>query len=315
VLVNLSFAGSPVRLKDMQPPTLPDLYAGQDLVVFGRYEVAGTSTRGDLSIAGRRAGQAERYAARVEFPTHVSTGEYIPGLWAARRIGELTRNIRIEGSTPERVAEVRDLALRYGLLSEYTSYLVQEPAVATQAAARGVGGGGGRGGGRGGVGAGFASGAGSLAAPLAAAPPPAPVTGQMAVEQAKAATLMREARSQSEVAAAEQVMVDGLNQGRLTADGITVAGNRVVAGRTFRLVSGVWTDTAHDAQHRVMSVEPFSAAYFKLRETLPEVAPYLSAFESVIVRGRDVSIRVAAGGSSTFAANELDTLVRDFRAR
>jgi hypothetical protein len=41
----------------------------------------------------------------------------------------------------------------------------------------------------------------------------------------------------------------------------------------------------------------------------------LSAFESVIVRGREVSIRVAAGGSSTFAANELDTLVRDFRAR
>jgi hypothetical protein len=61
--------------------------------------------------------------------------------------------------------------------------------------------------------------------------------------------------------------------------------------------------------------EPFSAAYFKLLEKLPEVTPYLSAFDTVIVRGRDVSIRVAAGGRSTLAAIDLDTMVRDFRPR
>jgi hypothetical protein len=108
-----------------------------------------------------------------------------------------------------------------------------------------------------------------------------------------------------------------LNQGRILIDGMRVdaASLRVVAGRTFRLGSGVWTDTAHNAQSRVVSVEPFSAAYFKLLEKLPELTPYLSAFDTVIVRGRDVSIRVAAGGSSTLAATELDTLVRDFRPR
>src|SRR5690606_40683758 len=40
VLVNLRFAGSPVRLTDLQPTQLPDLFAGQELVVFGRYEPA-----------------------------------------------------------------------------------------------------------------------------------------------------------------------------------------------------------------------------------------------------------------------------------
>ena len=297
VLVNLALAGSPARLKDMQPPVLPDLYAGQDLVVFGRYESTGKSAVGELAIAGRRAGQGESYTARVEFPAHTSTGEYIPGLWAARRIGELTRNIRIEGSTPERVAEVRDLALRYGLLSEYTSYLVQEPplAVAGLAGAAsngfvrpGARGGGGRGGG------------------VAASAPS--VTGQRAVEQAKVEGLRREARSQSEVVTAEQALVDGLNAGG-------ASGRRVVAGRTFRLESGVWIDTAHDAQARVVSIEPFSAASFALLEKLPELTPYLSAFDAVIVRGRTVSIRVAAGGRSTLTAGEFDTLVRDFRAR
>ncbi len=118
---------APVRLKDVQPSQLPDLYAGQELVVFGRYESTGKPVTGALSIAGARSGESERFSARVEFPVHTASGGYIPGLWAARKVGELMRTIRVEGSTPERVAEVRDLALRYGLLTQYTSYLVQEP--------------------------------------------------------------------------------------------------------------------------------------------------------------------------------------------
>jgi Ca-activated chloride channel family protein len=316
VLVDLSFAGSPVRLKDVQPTRLPDLYAGQDLVVFGRYESTGGNGAGPLTIAGRRGGQGERYASRVEFPAHASTGDYIPGLWAARKLGELTRNIRIEGSTPERVAEIKDLALRYGLLSEYTAYLVQEPQTAALRAPTallplvpGVGRGGGR---AGGIGGGSGDGFGLAPAP---APAPTQATGQAAVDSAKAASLLRDARSQSEVAAAEQAVVDGMTVSSARQRSVDVAGARIVAGRTFRLVSAIWTDTAHSDQSRVVAVEPFSAASFKLLEKLPELTPYLSAFDAVIVRGRDVSIRVAPGGRSTLAATELDALVRDFRPR
>ena len=321
VLVDLSFAGSPVRLKDVQPSRLPDLYAGQDLVVFGRYEsTSGSgagSGAGQLTIAGRRGGQSERYATRVEFPAHAATGDYIPGLWAARKIGELTRNIRLEGATPERVAEIKDLALRYGLLSEYTSYLVQEPQIVSQRALTTLlplvqdSGGGGR---AGGIGGGSGTGVARFAPAPAETPVRQVVTGEAAVESAKAASLLRDARSQSEVAAAQQAVVgftvNGMSVGRRELEG-----TRLVGGRAFRLVSGVWTDTAHNDQSRVVAVEPFSAASFKLLEKLPELTPYLTAFDAVIVRGRDVSIRVAPGGRSTLTANELDTLVRDFRPR
>jgi Ca-activated chloride channel family protein len=317
VLVDLSFAGSPVRLKDVQPSRLPDLYAGQDLVVFGRYESAGGNGAGPLTIAGRRGGQGERYASRVEFPAHASTGDYIPGLWAARKLGELTRNIRIEGSTPARVAEIKDLALRYGLLSEYTAYLVQEPQTAALRAPAAlvplVPGGGGGGGRAGGVGGG--SGGGFGVAPPPAQPPVTQVTGEAAVESAKAASLLRDARSQSEVAEAQRAVVDGLTVTSARQRSLDPAGARIVAGRTFRLVSAIWTDTAHSDQSRVVAVEPFSQASFKLLEKLPELTPYLSAFEAVIVRGRDVSIRVAPGGRSTLTAGELDALARDFRPR
>ena len=295
VLVDLAFSGSPARLKDMQPSRLPDLYAGQELVVFGRYESAGKTTGGELSIAGTRNGRAERFAARVDFPEHAASGAYIPGLWAARKVGDLMRTIRVEGSTPERVAEVRELALRYGLVTEYTSYLVQEPRGDVQNArvapfvgqARG-----GRGGG-GGV--------------SVVAEAPVVVSGEAAVEAAKAASIRRQAASLADVQNAERRMVDGMMiNGR--------ADTRIVSGRTFRLDAGAWIDAGHTAQARVVHLEPFSAAYFAVLAKLPELKPYWSAFDAVTVAGRQVSIRVGPGGLAAMKAPEIDTLVRDFRA-
>src|SRR5439155_16847927 len=59
--------------------------------------------------------------------THAAGAEYIPQLWAARKVGALTREIRLHGENPEIMNELNLLALRYGILTEYTSYLVQEP--------------------------------------------------------------------------------------------------------------------------------------------------------------------------------------------
>jgi Ca-activated chloride channel family protein len=296
VLVDLAFAGAPVRIKDVQPARLPDLYAGQDLVIFGRYESTGSTATGDLAIAGTRAGQKERFAARVDFPAHAS-GDYIPGLWAARKVGELTRTIKLEGRTPERIAEIRDLALRYGLLTEYTSYLVQEPGVSlsrngTIGGARGgraaAGGGGGGGG---------------------ASPPPAaaPVSGAAAVDAARGAARLQSARTEADVAAAQFSLAGSLGESE--------TGTRVVAGRRFRSESSAWVDTAHTPQARVVEIEPFSAAYFAVLAKLPELKPYWSAFEAVVVAGRQVSIRVAAGGRSTLMPGEIDALVASFRTQ
>jgi Ca-activated chloride channel family protein len=277
VLVDLALRGSPLRLKDLQPSRLPDLYAGEELVVFGRYESPRTDAAGDLSIEGVRGERAERFAARVEFPAHAASGEYIPGLWAARKLGELMRTIRVEGATPERIAEVRALALRYGLLSEYTSYLVQEPGV-------------------------LAPGRGGGVAPAAAVA----ISGEAAVASATLAAGRRRAETVADLAHAERVAVDRVQSSQ-------PAGHRLVAGRRFRLSSGAWTDTAHTANGRVVHLVPFSRAYFEVLTRLPELRPYWTAFDAVTVAGSRVSIRVAPAGRATLSELELSALVTDFR--
>jgi Ca-activated chloride channel homolog len=276
VLVDLRIESAPGQLLDLQPARLPDLFAGDELILFGRYRGAGT-VRGELVVSGVREGRRERFGAVVELPARAGASGYLPGLWASRKLGELMRTIRLEGETPARIEEVRALALRYGLLSEYTSYLVQEPGmVATHAR-------------------------------------PAPMmldasaqAGEAAVRSAKAAGERRAAVTVAEVTAAEAAMAE------LTPAG--TAQERLVAGRRFRLADGTWVDAGHTAAARVVEVEAFSDACFALVARLPELRAAWGALERVVVAGGDISIRIAAGGARRLSPAELDDVVTRFRA-
>src|SRR5206468_5199605 len=121
-------AGSGVELYDMQPGNLPDLFAGDEMVVFGRYRGTGSAEQ-SVTVQGRRNGRQEEF--RTTFADRPNDdARYIEQLWAARKAGALSREIRLRGQTREVMDALKQLALRYGILTEYTSYLVQEPNVA-----------------------------------------------------------------------------------------------------------------------------------------------------------------------------------------
>jgi hypothetical protein len=88
---------------------------------------------------------------------------------------------------------------------------------------------------------------------------------------------------------------------------------RRMAGKLFVEQHGVWTDAAHQASFRTWDVAPFSDAYSQLVRALPEIAPYLKVGETVLVAGRRASIKVTAGGVSTWTAGELQAVVRAYR--
>jgi Ca-activated chloride channel homolog len=125
-LIDLRIVEAPVHFEDQAPAALPDLFYGEELVMLARYRGEGS---GPVVIEGTRNGRRERFSIAATFARRESDHDYIPMLWASRRIGELTRQVRLEGASPSLIAQVRDLGLRYGILTEYTSYLVQEPGV------------------------------------------------------------------------------------------------------------------------------------------------------------------------------------------
>jgi hypothetical protein len=81
----------------------------------------------------------------------------------------------------------------------------------------------------------------------------------------------------------------------------------------FALRDGLWTDIGHADSLRVVTVAPFSDAYFALLRALPELAQPATLEPAVLVAGRRVSIKIEASGKTTWSDGELAALVRDFR--
>ncbi len=286
VLADLQLARTPIEINDVYPEQLPDLFAGEELVIFGRYEIPGRDITGNLVVAGNRNNRAERYDADVRFLEHTDANDFIPRLWASRKLGYLTQSVRLNGPNEELIEEIRETALRYGLLSEYTSYLVQEP---EEIAVRSRG--------------------------------PLPVDGS-SVLASPAVTTANQSSGAGAVMAAEQARARrhvstafDLDE----ADKKGLAGRaggpnaRHVAGRLFLEIDGLWTDMAHRDSLEVIEIEQFSDTYFKVLERLPELEEYVREFGAVLVAGKDVSIRIADGGEELLSPLRLGRLVRGFR--
>ena len=280
-LVNLRLVESPVTFRDLSPAQLPDLFYGEELVLFGRYRGQGS---GVVVFEGERNGRRERFTAQAVFPATEDRNGFIARLWAARRIGDLNRQLRLEGSSEALIGEIRQLGLRHGILTEYTSYLVQEPGVVAQ-----------RQDGQGPLGAGNA---------LPATAPSAQ-TGLRAFEAAKASGELSRATT---LAAADQAA-----DARLEVLSGSSRDVRRAGGRVFNLVQGVWTDVGHSDSLRVLSIAPYSAAYFAVTRALPELAGSLGVGDELVIAGRKASLRIGGGGKATLSEAEVRAFVRDFR--
>lgn len=123
-------------VREIQPPVLGDVFEGDQIVVVGQY----TSTQ---PLRFRLTGSDGTGAVAHEMvfdaaATASARNGSIPRLWATRKIGFLLAEARehtAKGVRPNdpRVKELTDeivrLSTRYGVMTEYTSFLVTEPGV------------------------------------------------------------------------------------------------------------------------------------------------------------------------------------------
>ncbi len=282
ILTDLVLTESPVRLKEIYPVQIPDVFAGEDLVLFGRYEDPGErGGRGLLSLNGQRGGEIRKFSLEAHFPAGEEGNDFLPRLWASRKLGYLTRRVWTEGENQELMEEIRRTALRYGLPSPYTSYLVLEPEMARANAEDGV-----------------VSVPGLIPDPRAVAPSLS-TQGAEAVGRARTAKALREVASMAELRKAEDAVAG-------TESGLSGSW-RSVAGRLFQLSDGVWKDVAHGKADAVLTVEPFSRAYFDLLERIPELKPFAQAFPRLEVQGEGLRIRILDGGRTELAPRALDS--------
>jgi len=123
LLADLKLEIKGVETRDVYPRALPDLFRGSQLILVGKYRGAGPVT---LVLTGNVGKDARRFVLDGQKLAADPADNFLPRVWATRRIGYLIEEIRLHGSSPELVDEVRKLGLTFGIVTPYTSFLVTE---------------------------------------------------------------------------------------------------------------------------------------------------------------------------------------------
>jgi Ca-activated chloride channel homolog len=122
VMTNVKLSTTNVKLHEIYPPKLPDLFQGTQLIVMGRYTGNGPAA---ITLTGLVGSEERELVYELKFPKKTDDSrDFVEQLWARRKVGYLLDQIRINGESKEVVREVTSLAVKYGIATPYTSYLV-----------------------------------------------------------------------------------------------------------------------------------------------------------------------------------------------
>ena len=315
------------RVFDVYPRTLPDLFKGSQLLVFGRYKGHGPTA---ITLTGEVNGDRSRYVYEGTFHQAEKGHEFVERLWATRKIGYLLDEIRLRGETDELRDEAILLSRQYGIVTPYTSFLIvedEEPALVRSPGPEpmrdGVWGGGrrarsheGRAGGP------SADGSPSTAQrrpwgafkAREARPAAEPVSPRAPAEAKERVLSMANALSAGTQVGADAVVlseeVDGLkraqSEGRAGPSSV-----RALGGKMFRLVAGVWMDEAYRREQTLIHVKYAGRAYFQLLDIRPAFRQYLALGPRVVVvTGSGVALRVDDDGEEELTEEQWRTLRR-----
>lgn len=275
VLTDVKLDMSGMDTTETYPYPLPDLFAGEQLVLVGRYRDGGKTT---VELSGTVNGKARLYEYSGRELAKAGGDAFVARLWATRKIGALLEQIRRTGDNQELIDSIVELSLQFGIVTPYTSYLVEEPTAASGDEGP------------------------TVAAPADAAMPRA--LADQAYSSVAAAASGAAAAPAAGAAAVQASKTRDELQRATTAAGEQPEAIRYVEGRTFKRQGVVesadgslqdfWVDTQYRDTMKLTTIEFGSDAYWELLKR-PEMAAWLAlGKELVIVTGADSALRITA---------------------
>lgn len=118
--VQVEFEG--LEAGELYPQATPDLFQGSSLLLTGRYRA--TSESVVVRVRGQAGAEEREYVYRFDL-SQTGGHDFVPRLWATRRVGDLLDQVRVKGESPELIEAIQELGLGYGLVTPYTTFVVQ----------------------------------------------------------------------------------------------------------------------------------------------------------------------------------------------
>ncbi|WP_415225668.1 VIT and vWA domain-containing protein [Psychromonas sp.] len=120
-----------IKISELSHKDFNSLYRGQQLTFFGHYYGQGTAK---VELTGKVNGQKVSYKTEIDFNNGQTLHPELERLWAYSTIKQLEKEIDYLGESADNQQAIQELAVEYGLVTNYTSLLVVEEQVFEQLA-------------------------------------------------------------------------------------------------------------------------------------------------------------------------------------
>ncbi len=111
-----------VRVAAVYPEQLPNLVAGTQQIVLGRFLPEGTDQRGDVVVTGVQNGKPVEFRSDISLKDAEQGNSFIPRLWARMHLDQLLQ----QGDSQSIRDEIIALSEEFHIMTPYTSLLVLE---------------------------------------------------------------------------------------------------------------------------------------------------------------------------------------------
>lgn len=259
VLTDLKIEFGNVKTDLMYPRQLTDVFKGTQVVMLGRYTNDSDLKNVTINLTGKsgKENRAFNYF-NLDFPKRDTKNDFLPRLWASRRVGWLVEQIRINGENKELKDEIVELGTKYGIVTPYTSYLAKDGSVQNLPLN------------------------GRSVDEFARLAPGVALSGGMKKESGKDAVKMsRQQNSMQSNTSVVEVTSEDAEQIYVQNSGI----NQFVANKNFFNSNGNWIDSdfKEDAKLPEVKLVFGSNEYFDLLTKEKELAQYFALGEEVVV--------------------------------
>ncbi|MDZ7363920.1 MAG: VIT and VWA domain-containing protein [candidate division KSB1 bacterium] len=282
VMSNIEYSFRGVEAHALSPQRLPDLFKGGQIILAGRYREGGRGTlvlRGMIDTA-QHGDTRREFHYDFTFPRQERERDFVARLWATRRVGDLLDEIRLQGENTELKNEVIALAKEFGLVTPYTSYLVQEEEHLTFQEPR-------------------------LPQLDRLMPPSRAGNGG----QRQAAALPMDAMTQTSGAGAVQMSksIHAMKSAEIVAEAdVKNAGLVSIKGTTLRQqAGGTWVDIDHKNGAATIKLAFASEAYFTFLRVFPEAREFCKLGNKVIFKFRGKFVQIGEDGEKQMSEEEF----------
>ncbi len=275
ILANVSINYGAIHVEDVFPRQIPDLYKGSQLTILGRFSGKKKDT---IVLVGKAGDQTKRFSYEADFSQSSHDHHFIPHLWATRKIGYLMDEIRLHGETKELKDEIVRLSKKYGVMSPYTSFLVQDQDMA--------------------------------AVPLIDIEERLLI--KLGPELETDMPLLRMTSGANAFADEGKVAVKMSKETRAMRETESLPPSQLVkrvAGRTFVFAHKFWTDSEYQNENTI-EIQYGSETYSALLSNYPSAAKFLALGKNVIFKFRNRFIKISEHSKKNITPAELRRLLK-----